>query len=288
MLCKRLFPFVFTLSEPVVLESSVELISIGNELLLGNTINTNAAWLATQITSLGGAVTRTTTVRDNLKEISQAIKEALSRKPDFIITTGGIGPTFDDMTIRAVAKALNLRLRLNRTALKMIREHYARRFPSHRISMTRPRLKMAFVPSGGTPIPNPVGTAPAVRLSVRGTQILCLPGVPKEAKAIFNESTSRAIRYKAGGRVFIERWIKVQGIMESSLAPIVDEVMSRWPGIYIKSHPRGFEGAGRPHIELHFSISGRDAERAEHVLNGAVSDASVQLRDCKAKVTRMK
>jgi nicotinamide-nucleotide amidase len=285
MLWKRFF---FASWEPIALESCVELISIGNELLLGNTINTNAAWLATQVTSLGGAVTRTTTIRDNLREISQTIKEALSREPDFIITTGGIGPTFDDMTIKAVAKALSLRLRLNKTALKMIREHYARRFPRHRISMTRPRLKMAFVPSGGAPIPNPVGTAPAVHLSIHGIEIFCLPGVPEEAKAIFSESVSRAIQHKAGGRIFIEQWIKVQGLMESSLAPIVDRVMSRWPGIYIKSHPRGFEGGGRPHIELHFSISDPDAERADNVINGAMSDAITKLRNCKAKITRMK
>jgi nicotinamide-nucleotide amidase len=288
MLCKNHFPFLLALSEAVVLETAVELISIGNELLLGNTINTNAAWLATQITSLGGAVTRTTTIRDNLKEISQAINEALSREPDLIITTGGIGPTFDDMTIRAVARALNLRLRLSKTALEMIREHYAQRFPRHRISMTRPRLKMAFVPSGGTPVPNPVGTAPAVRLLVRGTEIFCLPGVPKEAKAIFNDSLSKSIRDKAGGMVFDERWIRVQGLMESSLAPIVDKVMSRWPGIYIKSHPRGVEGGGRPCIELHFSISSPDAERANRILARAISDTIKQLRSCRAKVTRIR
>jgi nicotinamide-nucleotide amidase len=275
------------MEQSLVVESLVELISIGNELLLGNTVNTNAAWLARQVTSLGGTVTRTTTVGDNLKEISHALREALSRKTDFIITTGGIGPTFDDMTIKAVAKGLNLRLRLNRTALKMIREHYHRRFPNRNISMTPPRLKMAFVPSGGTPIPNPIGTAPAVRLQVRRTEIFCLPGVPKEAKAIFNESISKAIHYKAGGIVFNERWVRVQGLMESSLAPIVIKVMSRWPGIYIKSHPRGVEGGGRPRIELHFSISCPDPDRADRLLVGAVSDAITQLRDYKAKVTRM-
>jgi nicotinamide-nucleotide amidase len=288
MLCKCLFLSIFTFPESPVLKSVVELISIGNELLLGNTINTNAAWLATQITSLGGAVTRTTTIRDNLAEISQTVREALSREPDFIITTGGIGPTFDDMTIRAVARALNLRLRLDKTALKMILEYYARRFPSRKISMTQPRLKMAFVPSGATPIPNPVGTAPAVRLSVRRTEIFCLPGVPKEAKAIFKDSLSKTIRHKAGGMVFNERWIRVQGLMESSLAPIVDKVMSRWPGIYIKSHPRGVEGGGRPRIELHFSISSPDAERSNRILASATSDAVKQLRSCKAKVTRIK
>jgi molybdenum cofactor synthesis domain-containing protein len=267
---------------------TVELLSVGNELLLGNTVNTNAAWLAAKVTSLGGMVTRTTTVRDDLQDIAKAIRETIQRRPDFVITTGGIGPTFDDMTIKAVAKAFHLRLALNRTALKMIREHYVRRFPDRKISLTRPRLKMALLPSGGTPLPNPVGTAPGVRLFVRKTQIFCLPGVPKEAKEIFRETVSKAIRSKAGDMVFVEKWIRVHGIMESSLAPIVDRVMAHWPGIYIKSHPRGVEGRGRPHIELHLSISASDSARAEQVLLGAITDTIRQLRDCKAIVTQTK
>lgn len=267
------------------MRGTVELVSIGNELLLGNTVNTNASWLAAQITSLGGMVTRITTFPDNLEDISKAIKEAIGRKPDFIITTGGIGPTFDDMTIKAVAKSLHLRLRLHRGALKMVREHYARRFPNRKILLTPPRLKMALIPIGGMPIPNPVGTAPAVHLLVHRTQIFCLPGVPKEAKAIFRESLSQAIRSKSGRMIFAEKWMRVQGVMESSLAPIIDKVMSQWPGVYIKSHPRGVKGRGRPRIELHFSISASDSARAERVLIGAMGDTIRQLRDLKAKIT---
>jgi nicotinamide-nucleotide amidase len=268
------------------LPCTVELLSVGNELLLGNTVNTNASWLAAQITTLGALVNRTTTVRDDLEDISNAIVELVGREPDFIITTGGIGPTFDDMTIKAVAKALHLRMRLDGTALGMIREYYARRFPNRKIALTRPRLKMALVPSGGRPIPNPVGTAPGVHLSVRKTQIFCLPGVPKEAKAIFRESLSPAIHSKAGRMVFAERWIGVQGIMESSLAPVIDRVMGRWPGVYIKSHPRSMENGGRPRIELHFSISTSDSAKAQKVLLGAMTDTIMRLKNFKGRITR--
>jgi len=263
------------------------LFSIGNELLLGNTVNTNASWLASQITSLGGTVTRITTVPDNLKQISIAIKEAVKRKPDFIITTGGIGPTFDDMTVKAVAKTFHLPLRVHETALQMVREHYARRFPNRKISLTPPRLKMATFPAGGLAIPNPVGTAPALHLNIRKTQIYCLPGVPREAEAIFKESLSQTIHAKAGNKVFVEKWLRVQGVMESSLAPIIDKVMSQWPGVYIKSHPRGAEGRGGPRIELHFSISGSDSTRAERAVLGAMADAIRFLRGYKARITRM-
>jgi nicotinamide-nucleotide amidase len=270
----------------VCLPCTVELLSVGNELLLGNTVNTNASWLAAQITALGAIVNRTTTVRDDLEDISDAVKEVVGRKPDFIITTGGIGPTFDDMTVKGIAMALHLRMRLDRTALRLVREHYARRFPDRKITLTRPRLKMALAPSGGKLIPNPVGTAPGVHLLVRKTQIFCLPGVPKEAKAIFRESLSPAIRLKVGRMIFAERWLRVQGVMESSLAPVIDGVMGRWPGVYIKSHPRGIEGGGRPRIELHFSISTSDSARAQNALLGAVTDTIMKLQYFKAKVTK--
>jgi len=266
------------------LSCTVEILSIGNELLLGNTVNTNAAWLATKVTSLGGNVTRITTVADSLHEISAAIKESIDRKADFLITTGGIGPTFDDMTLKAVAMALRMRLRLDPVAVGMIREHYARRFRGKKISMTKPRLKMAYIPSKGTAIENPVGTAPAVMLSIE-TKVFCLPGVPSEAKAIFSNTVSKIIAAEAGGLRFLERWIKVDGIMESSLAPILDRVMLRWPGVYIKSHPRGVEANGRAHLELHFSISSSDPKRAKSVLLGAIRELENELKGTRAKIS---
>lgn len=264
---------------------TVELLSIGNELLLGNTINTNASWLAAHITSMGANVTRITVLPDSLEGISKGIREALRRNLEFIITTGGIGPTFDDMTFKAVAKALHLRLRLNRTALMMVREHYARRFPGRKITLTPPRMKMATFPSGAIPIPNPVGTAPALHLSVRRTQIFCLPGVPREARAIFRQSLSNEIRSRVGNRIFAEGWLRASGVMESSLAPVIDRTMVRWAGVYIKSHPRGTEGNGRPRIELHFSIFASDSKKAEQTLRGAMRDAKLQLRDLGAKIS---
>jgi nicotinamide-nucleotide amidase len=248
----------------------VEIISVGNELLLGNTVNTNASWVAAQVTKLGGRVSRITTVPDNLEEISHSIIEALRRKPNLLITTGGIGPTFDDMTLKGVAKALGLSIKVNKSAVEMIRKHYARRFPNRKISLSKPRLKMASIPAKSVPIANPIGTAPAVRLTVRATEIFCLPGVPSEAKAIFKRTVSKVISEGAQGMNFVEEWIRITGTMESSLAPIIDRVMRQWPGVYIKSHPRGAEANGRPNIELHFSTSGVSRKRAKESVRGAV------------------
>ena len=263
----------------------VEILSIGNELLLGNTVNTNASWLATQVTSLGGSVTRITTISDSLKEISAAVLESIRRRPDLLITTGGIGPTFDDMTLMGVAKALKMPVKVNSIAIRMIREHYARRFPGRKLILTKPRLKMAKLPSSGIPLRNPVGTAPAVKLVKGRTQIFCLPGVPTEAKAIFRDSVSVAVRAISRETVFAERWLNVYGVMESVLAPLIDRTMRKWPGVYIKSHPRGIEASGRPHIELHFSTSASDPKRADSALIGASHYMADRLRKYGAKIT---
>lgn len=265
----------------------VEILSVGNELLLGNTVNTNASWLAAQVTKLGGKVNRITTVADNLEEISGSIMEAVIRKPNLLITTGGIGPTFDDMTLKGVAKALGLPIKVNKAAVEMIRTHYARRFPNRRLSLSKPRLKMASIPAKSTLVTNPVGTAPAVRLTVRGTEIFCLPGVPSEAKAIFKGTVSKAVSTGAHGMTFVEKWIRIRGIMESSLAPIIDRIMRKWPGVYIKSHPRGVEANGRPNIELHFSISAASRERAKRSVSGAVEAMRKDLENYGARVTSL-
>ena len=261
----------------------VEILSIGNELLLGNTVNTNASWLSSKVTSLGGEVTRITTVGDQLGAISGAVNEALRRAPDFLITTGGIGPTFDDMTLRGVAKALGRRVKLDKQAVRLIREHYTRRLHGS-IELTKPRLKMGRIPTGSAPLRNPVGTAPAVSLRVKRTEVFCLPGVPSEMKAIFRESISKRIHAKAGGKTFSEEWIKVSGIMESALAPIIDRVMTHWTGVYIKSHPRGVEASGRPHIELHFSTFSSKQMKGVQAVSGAVKEMKKELRTVGARI----
>ena len=95
----------------------VEIISVGNELLIGKIVNTNSYWIAKRVTTLGMKVRRITTVGDDVEEISNAIQEALQRRPRFIITTGGLGPTFDDKTLEGIARGLGRGLRVHEQAL---------------------------------------------------------------------------------------------------------------------------------------------------------------------------
>jgi len=268
---------------PKTRNCTVEIISIGNELLLGNTINTNASWIAARATDEGALVTRITTVADQLTEIVSAIREAIRRKADYIITTGGIGPTFDDMTIKAVAKAVRRKLRVDPTALAMIKQHYSDKFPGP-VKITKARLKMAILPVNGFAIDNPVGTAPGVLIRTKQTSIFCLPGVPPEARAIFRRTIAVQIRLRTRSR-HVERWIRVLGLMESTLAPLIDQAMKRWPDVYIKSHPRGFEGERIPHIDLHFSKFSSNSKQTEKEVTAVVDFMTMKLRGLNARIS---
>ena len=251
----------------------VEIISIGNELLIGKIPNTNAQYISKQATKLGTKITRITVIADNVEEIAKALREALQRKPRFIITTGGLGPTYDDKTLQGIAKALNRKLKINPQALDMVKkkyEAYAQK-AAKPLELTQPRIKMATIPEKTEPIQNPVGTAPAVRADVNKTVIFVLPGVPREMEAIFEETVAPVLRQASSGNTFHEKSIYADEIVESTLAPLIDTVMRENPGVYIKSHPRGAEN--KPNIEIHFSITASDNEKSDKKLQAAATNS---------------
>jgi molybdenum cofactor synthesis domain-containing protein len=253
------------------LAKKVEIVSVGNELLIGKTLNTNAQWLAKRTTSVGLLVSRITVVGDDVAEISKAVQEAVHRSPDFILMTGGLGPTFDDKTLEGIAEAFDCKLRVDEKALRMVKEKYvkyAAETGRRRIELTTPRVKMARLPELAEPIPNPVGTAPGIILRKGNTSLFALPGVPLEMKAIFEETLLPIFKDLAGGLTFFETSLYVTGVMESEIAPIIDRVMHDNPFVYVKSHPMGAEQ--KPIIELHFSTMAGDAKIAKKRLPKAL------------------
>lgn len=243
----------------------VEIISSGRELLIGRTVNTNAAWIASRLTGIGASVTRVVTVGDSVHEISCAITEALARKPDAIIVTGGLGPTYDDMTVEALASALRAPKVLNEEAHRLVSEKYS----SMGLPMAPQRIKMAYLPLGSVPIRNDVGTAPGVSAEFRETSIFCLPGVPKEMKAMFDSGVLPSLS-KRSGAVYGERTLLVENVPESTLASTIDEVRRQHPNVYFKSHPKGSEAL--PVIEMHLSAYATDADALSSVLNSAENE----------------
>jgi molybdopterin-biosynthesis enzyme MoeA-like protein len=238
-------------------------------------------------------VNRITVVSDDVNEIAGAIRESLRRNPRFIITTGGLGPTFDDMTLRGIAKGLKRKLEANDEALQMVRQKYQTLLMEGRlekVELTPARVKMATFPEGTKPLRNPVGTAPGMVACVDGTFLIALPGVPPEMEAIFEESIVPMLKKEAGKSAFFEASIYVQGMMESSLAPLIDKVMHDNPHVYIKSHVYTDSHAQtegrRSHIELHFSTTAQDSETATDHLEKAIVHLSKLVKDGRGKVSR--
>jgi molybdenum cofactor synthesis domain-containing protein len=253
----------------------MEIICVGNELLIGKTLNTNSQWLSKRATAIGITVERVTVVADKVPEIASAVQEALRRKPQFIITTGGLGPTFDDKTLEGIAKALSCKLEVNAKALQMVKEKYeayARERKTGKVELTQSRIKMATIPEKTEPIFNPGGTAPAVQADLNGTILIALPGVPTEMEAIFEETITPLLKQASDGSAFHEKSIYADNIMESTLAPLIDKVIHDNPTVYVKSHPKGEEN--RPHMEIHFYIKCKEAENPEEKLRKTIAQLS--------------
>ena len=196
--------------------------------------------------------------------IKSGVRGSLKRNPSALITIGGLGPTHDDMTLAGISRALNKPLRLNKEALELVKDHY-RRLES-KPKLTKYRTKMATLPKGSLPLPNPVGTAPGAKMQASGTTIFSLPGVPSEMKAIFRASIIPYIELFHTTRPR-EIEIRITGIIESALAPVLDRARKIYPKLYFKSHPRGRETGIRPLILLHMYNTEPGAE--EGVLEAA-------------------
>jgi len=236
------------------------ILTIGNELLIGRIVNTNASWLARRLTFLGFSVERIIVTPDEPAEVAEEIRRALSRDDvKVIITTGGLGPTYDDRTLEAVARAINRPLRLNEQALQWVRQKYE----SGGMQMTKEREKMAYLPEGAEPIWNPVGTAPGSLVMAGEALIASLPGVPAEMQAMFEELMPR-LKQLAPPLEVIDCGFIVVGVPESSLAPYVEEAERKNPGCYVKSHPKGHEIRG-PVLEIRVLASARTRDEAREL-----------------------
>jgi molybdopterin-biosynthesis enzyme MoeA-like protein len=141
------------------------------------------------------------------------------------------------------------------------------------IELTPHRLKMVKFPEGANPIPNPVGTAPAALITFENSTIFALPGVPSEMKSIFDESIALTFKKIAKEITFFGKSIESMGIMESSIAPLIDKVMKNNPRVYIKSHPKGTEKV--PLIEFHISTKAQKTNEAKK----HVTKALIELTD---------
>ncbi|MEB3860851.1 MAG: nicotinamide mononucleotide deamidase-related protein [Desulfurococcales archaeon] len=232
------------------------ILTIGNEILIGRIVNTNASWLASRLTLLGFRVARIITVPDDVADIAEEVGRAVARAR-VVVTTGGLGPTYDDVTLEGVARALGRRLTVNDRALDMVRRFYEARG----LELTEERVKMAMLPEGAEAIPNPVGAAPGSIIDHGGALVISLPGVPSEMKEMFTRYVEPRLREIAPNVALVECYARVIGVPESGLAPVVKRAARSREGVYLKTHPKGHELEG-PVIEVRALASAGSVEEA--------------------------
>lgn len=200
-----------------------ELIMVGTELLLGEVIDTNSAYLAERLAAIGVDLFYVTKVGDNQGRIARLVKEAYQRA-DVVITSGGLGPTADDLTKEAVSEAFARDLVLCAKALGTIEA----RFQCMQAPMSDNNRRQAYLPRGAKPLPNPKGTAPGVLLELAdGKAIIMLPGVPVELEAIMEGSVIPYLAQRAAGGsgIIFSRVLRFYGLGESNLENMIKDLL---------------------------------------------------------------
>lgn len=237
----------------------VELLAIGNELLVGQVQDTNSHWLVQQLTGLGAQVRRASMVRDDYDDIGAELQAALERAPRLVITTGGLGPTDDDLTFRAIARAFELPLEVHPEALEMVRRRYeylATIREGFDAALNDARRKMAQFPRGAEVLANSTGAAPALALDLGPTTLVCLPGVPSEMRDIFATSLQPVLARTLGTGCYVERSLFLDRGDESQIATLLAHVQARHTTVYIKS--RGQARDGVRHLTVVLARGGDD------------------------------
>jgi len=266
---------------------NVEILTIGNEILLGLVEDTNSNYLCRVVRGMGGRVRQISVVRDEIEAIADNISASIDRGAALIFTCGGLGPTDDDLTLTAIAKSAGLELEVNEEAKQLVQSRYQQLALQGYVSsaeMSDARLKMARLPEGARPVENPVGAAPAVVLEHRGARIVSLPGVPAELKGIVEGPLQTLLTEVFGRGSYRERQMTVECGDESELAPALRKVVSAHPEAYIKSRASRFGSDVKFRILI--SVSGASAEETEHMIESTSTDLTAALNDAGIKRQR--
>jgi nicotinamide-nucleotide amidase len=247
---------------------SCEIITIGTELLLGQIMDTNTTYLAHELGQMGIVVRFRTTVGDHLKEIIAVIRNALERC-DMVMTTGGLGPTQDDLTREAVAAVAGVELTFKRDLMDQIEAM----FRKYGYQMPASNRRQAYIPQGSSAIPNPVGTAPAFVTDIQGKPVISLPGVPRELKYLMQHAVAPTLRsrYNLMHNILSYRVLKVVGLGESGVDRLVGDLMK--PG----ENPEVGLLASPGEIRIRVAATGKSKEEADGMIEPVVAEVRRRL-----------
>ncbi len=251
---------------------NAEIVTTGTEILLGEIVDTNAAWMARRLRDLGINLYYKTTVGDNLERITAVLRQGLERS-DLVLVTGGLGPTVDDVTRDAAALATDRELVLDAACLAHVEAIFARW--GRKVHDNNRR--QAMLPASAVAIPNPVGTAPGFIVEAprkdRGPALLiCLPGVPREMKHLMEETVEPFLAERLGpDRVYIRsRTLRTVGIGESVIDSRIADLMAR-------SNPTVGLAAHLGQVDMRITARAASADRADQMLAEVATDLWARL-----------
>jgi len=235
---------------------TAEIIAIGSELLEPDRTDTNSLWLTEQLNRLGIEVKLKTIVGDDDARLEEAIRDAV-RRTKVIITTGGLGPTEDDITRKITARALGRRLLLDEDVLGEIRQ----RFQSFGVTMPERNSRQAMVIEDAVVLPNPNGTAPGMFIDHHGTAIVLLPGPPREMRPMFENHVAERLVARAGSLRVVRRILRVAGMGESAVDEKIAPVYTQY------DNPVTTILFNQSEIEIHLTARGRTEQEAIDLLD---------------------
>ncbi|TCL58400.1 nicotinamide-nucleotide amidase [Kineothrix alysoides] len=238
----------------------VELIAVGTELLLGNIVNTNAAYLSERCADLGLSCFYQSVVGDNEERLANVIKTALERS-DIVILSGGLGPTADDLTKETAAKVMGRKLEMHEPSRRTIEEFFQRR----NLELTENNWKQAMVPEGAIAVDNENGTAPGVIIEGEGKKVILLPGPPNELIPMFEKSIIPYLSGEKNGTIY-SRTVKICGVGESKVETVVKDLIDG------QSNPTIAPYAKNSEVHLRVTASAADEGEAQKLLTPVLDE----------------
>ncbi len=247
---------------------TAEIIAIGSELLTPDRTDTNSLWLTEKLNGIGVEVKLKTVVGDDDARLEEAIRDALKRSR-IVITTGGLGPTEDDITRKIAARALSRRLAYNEKVLETIREKFMRM----NRQMPEINARQAMVIEGAEVLDNPNGTAPGMYLEHETRAVVLLPGPPREMRPMFENFVLPKLMTKAGDLRVARRIMRVAGLGESAVDSVIAPVYTQY------DNPQTTILFNRSEIEIHLTAQGKTETEAELLLDGLAGQIEERLGD---------
>jgi len=248
---------------------SAHVISVGNEIMLGDITNTNARYISKSLSLIGIKVTVQTAIPDDPGIIISSIKEALDSS-EIVIISGGLGPTVDDLTLESISKALSRKLVFQ----NRIRDHIKAHFKRRGLKMPKNNLRQALVPVGATPILNNIGTAPGLLIGLHKKILIALPGVPFELYPMFKGTVMPVLKRDfPTGKIISSRVIKITGLPESRVNEKIEQILKTKGTVQMGIYPHPEE------ISVKITVTDQDKRKADATIKRIEKDIRSRLKD---------